>query len=74
MSDYFAGLNGEDKQRYEDKLRVVGLDLNDDPFDAKNFVKYGPDLTNWPKVEYGHIFCYFIERPGVFTKQQLKGN
>ena len=47
------------------------LDLNDDPFDAKNSVKYGSDLTDWPKVEYGHIFCYFIERPGVFTKQQL---
>lgn len=20
---------------------------------------------------YGHIFCYFVERPGVFTKQEL---
>lgn len=71
MSNYYESLKGEDKQRYQDKLRVVGLDLTDDPFDSKNSDKYGSDMANWPKTEYGHIFCYFIERPGVFTKQQL---
>ena len=24
-----------------------------------------------PTVEYGHIFCYFVEQPGVFTKKEL---
>ena len=28
-------------------------------------------MSLWPPVEYGHIFCYFIERPGVYTRQQL---
>ena len=22
-------------------------------------------------MEFGHIFCYFVERPGVYTKKQL---
>ena len=25
----------------------------------------------WPQVEYGNIFKYFIEQPGVFTQEQL---
>ena len=27
----------------------------------------------WPPVEFGHIFCYryLIERPGVYTRQEL---
>ena len=28
-------------------------------------------MTLWPTVEYSHIFCYFVERPGVFTKKEL---
>ena len=28
-------------------------------------------VTLWPTVEYGHIFCYFVERPGVFTTKGL---
>ena len=28
-------------------------------------------MTKWPSVEYGHIFCYFVERPGVYTRRQL---
>ena len=29
------------------------------------------DITKLPIVEYGHIFCYYIEHPGVYTRQQL---
>jgi len=28
-------------------------------------------MTKWPSVEYGHTFCYYIEHPGVYTRQQL---
>ena len=28
-------------------------------------------MTKWPPVEYGNIFCYFINRPGTFTQAQL---
>ena len=29
------------------------------------------DMAIWPPVEYGHILCYFIDQPGMFTKTQL---
>ena len=28
-------------------------------------------MSLWPNVEYGHIFAYFIERPGIYIKEQL---
>ena len=28
-------------------------------------------VSLWPPVEYGHIFCYFVERRGVFTRSEL---
>ena len=28
-------------------------------------------MAAWPPVEYGHIFCYCIQRPGVYTQQEL---
>ena len=28
-------------------------------------------MTRPPSIEYEHIFCYFVECPGVFTKQEL---
>ena len=37
----------------------------DDPYtacDADNFIE---DLTLWLPIEYGHLFCYFAEHPGV---------
>ena len=27
--------------------------------------------TAWPQIEYGHIFGYFIRRPGVYSQQEL---
>ena len=29
------------------------------------------DMTLWTLLEYGHIFCYFVQRPGVYTQQEL---
>ena len=29
------------------------------------------DMTLWPPVIYRNVFCYFIDRPGVYTKQKL---
>ena len=36
-----------------------------------NYEKFANDMTTWPTLEYGHIFCYFIKRPGVYTQEQL---
>ena len=71
MSEYYESLNSEDKVKYRNKLESVGLDIKDDPYCEENGDKFTTSMSIWPRVEYGHIFCYFIERPGVYTQEQL---
>ena len=69
MSDYFRRLDGDGKVRYKDKLDIVGISIEDDPYlPNANFLS---DMVAWPGVEYGHIFNYLITRPGVYTLEQL---
>ena len=28
-------------------------------------------MSLWPPMEYPHIFCYFVEHPGVYMQQEL---
>ena len=53
------------KTRYLEKLKLLGLDKKDDPYDPINSHNFVDDMTRWPAVEYGNIFCYYIQRPGV---------
>ena len=72
MSDYFEGLSNKAKNRYKEKLQAVGLGIQDDPYKPENDTKYvGDNMSIWPKVEYGNIFAYFVQRPGVYTQEQL---
>jgi len=71
MSEYFNKLDRVAKERYLQKLKLLGLDERDDPYDSQNKSKFVDDLKKWPAIEYGHIFCYYIERPGVYSRQQL---
>ena len=59
------------KERYVEKLRLVGLGEDDDPYKLWNCGKMVDKMCFWPPVEHGHIYNYFIIRPGVFTQQQL---
>ena len=56
------------KKRYTEKLTLLDMNVDEDPYQITNFVD---DMTLWPPVTYGDIFCYFIDRPGVYTRQQL---
>ena len=69
MSSYFTSLDFQAKERYKEKLEAVGLSLDDDPYISGD--KFTSDMTRWPKIEYGHIFGYFISRPGTYTQEQL---
>lgn len=69
MSDYFQALDPIAKERYLQKLRLLGLHEKDDPY--TNSDEFVDDMTLWPPVEFGHIFCYFVERPGTYTKREL---
>ena len=69
MSSYVESLDLQGKKRYTEKLETVGLSLADDPYSLGE--RFNSDMTSWPKIEYGHIFAYFITRPGTYTQQEL---
>ena len=71
MSEYFEALSSSEKARYVAKLEVMGLALEDGLYAKESTVKFEIDMTGWHPVEYGHIFAYFIVRPGVYTLEQL---
>ena len=71
MSEYYDSLSKEAKARYSEKLKLAGLGLEEDPYHERNKNKYQDDMTAWPPLEYGHIFTYFIRRPGLYTQEQL---
>ncbi len=64
MSKYCKSLEGVAKQRYTKKINLLGLQEEDEPYSERSLLNFIDDLTLWPPVEYGHIFCYF-------TKQEL---
>ncbi len=67
MSEYCKSLEGVAKQRYTKKINLLGLQEEDEPYPERSLLKFIDDLTLWPTVEYGHIFCYFVHN----TKQEL---
>ena len=71
MSESYKSLGSSEKARYIAKLEAVGLTLEDDPYAKESGGKFDTDMTSWPPLEYGHIFAYFITRPGVYTLEQL---
>ena len=68
LREYVDSLDGVAKSRYLNKLKVLGLAATHDPYASSDFQNA---MRLWPPVEFGHIFCYFIERPGVYTRQEL---
>jgi hypothetical protein len=68
MSEYFVSLDPVAKERHHRKLKILGRNEKCDPYLGAG---YADNMTLWPPVEFGHIFCYLTERPGIYTKQQL---
>ena len=71
MSDYYKSIDPIATKRYIEKLHLLDLAESKDPYAERSNDKFEDDMTRWPPVEYGHIFCYFIERPGLYTPRQL---
>ena len=71
MSTYLRSLDPVARERYTKRLDVLGLKEEDDPYAERNSHKFKDDLASWPSIEYGHIFCYFVQRPGLYTQQEL---
>ena len=45
--------------------------LSDDPYAESNIHRFSDDMSLWPRIEYGHVFGYFIKRPGTYSQDQL---
>ena len=71
MSEYLKSLDKDATARYLAKQDVLGLKETDDPYASWNEAKFINEMRLWPPVEYSHIFCYFVDRPGVYTRKQL---
>ena len=71
MSEQYKSLDPAARARYLAKLQVLGLKEADDRFATWNNSKFEDNMSLWPPVEYPHLFCYFVERPGVYTQQEL---
>ena len=71
MSSYFDTLDARGKVCYKEKLETVGLSIDDDSYMPSNIDRFHSDMTQWPKIEYGHTFAYSISRSGTCTQEQL---
>ena len=69
MSDYYKSLKPTSRVRYVEKLSYLNLKEEEDPY--HNHDKFKDDRSKWPPVELGHIFCYYMERPGFYTRKEL---
>jgi hypothetical protein len=69
MSSYYKALDSIARTRYLEKLGLLGFEEKDDSYFYRD--KFEDHMAKWPPVEFSHMFCNFIERPGVYTRQQL---
>lgn len=61
-------LVNSEKARYVAKLEAVGLTLKDDLYAKESVAIFKTDVTCWPPVKCGHIFAYFLMRPGLYFR------
>ena len=61
MREYYKSLDAIAQKKYLEKLKLLDLVIKDDPYSPDVQANFIDDMTKWPQVEYGHIFCYFIE-------------
>lgn len=67
MSDY------PEKCRYQKKISILFSD-SEKPIDPYVIPidQWVNDPSKWPHVEFGQIYTYLIESPGIFTREKLK--
>ena len=71
MIQYCKSLGSSEKARYIAKLEAVDLTLEDNPNSKWSGRILETNMASWPSVDYGHIFGYFITRPGLYSLEQL---
>ena len=69
-SSYFHLLDYSTQKHYLMKLKVNGHDLKH-PYDVPDKL-WLDDPSKWPEIQFGGIYTYLIEIPGIFTKENLR--
>jgi len=69
MSSYCLNLDEISKERYTAKLRNLGLQVFD-PYVEDGLWK--DEVGEWPSLEFGAIYVYLIDSPGLFTREKLR--
>ena len=47
---------------YKEKLQLIGISKEEDPYLLWESDRFVDEMTLWPPIECGHIFCYFMTR------------
>ena len=72
LSNYALGLNQVAQKRYTEKLCVEnGAVVLPDPYHLGSD-EWTEDIRKWPNVQYGDVYNYLVNTPGVYTKEALK--
>ena len=69
MSNYLNALDYVVQKRYLTKLKIDGCTL--DPYAIEESL-WSEDMSNWPDLQFGDIYRYFINTEGCYTKEKLK--
>ncbi|KAK6168739.1 hypothetical protein SNE40_019924 [Patella caerulea] len=72
MSEYLKNLSNPDKNLYSQKLISVGITdpQANDPFLYQS--SWLDDVSKWPMVDFGQLYVYLIDTPGIFTRESMK--
>lgn len=69
-SDQISHLDSAAFSRYRQKLTLSGYRVPD-PYSVPSR-EWDDRVSLWPPVEYGNIYSYFINTPGMYTVESLK--
>ena len=77
-ANYMAQIVGADLARYKGKLNLCGAGLEDCPWHKHRpqSIQYPADLwrndpQEWPAVEFGDIYIYLVQTPGLKNYYQF---
>ena len=57
------------KTRFFAKIQLFDVTASEDPYEIWKKGKFEEDMALCPPVEFGHIFCCFMERPKTFDRK-----
>ena len=69
-SEQIKHLDSAAFSRYKQKLSLSGFDVPD-PYSLPS-AAWSDSVSSWPSVDYGNIYNYFVNTPGMYTPEALQ--